>query len=229
MESNLDVWAIQYYPEELLNALNQIKNGMNIIYSNCTCSLTIGNETIESRQFDTVLYNEESDILILLMRGGKATKEDIIKYLEENNKQYAEVTFDSSLLNEYQDGDNIPEIWFAREQYVLDDALLDSKNKNLTHLEIYPLIDGNIKLGYIANVADNYSIDGRLFKGLLKIDDKLILIINQINNVDEKGSSRNITINDIINVVEKYGFTYSLKDDEPNLYIDNFSSKIRNK
>ena len=37
MNNNLDVWAIQYYPNELENALNQIKGGMNIIYSNLKC------------------------------------------------------------------------------------------------------------------------------------------------------------------------------------------------
>ena len=59
--SNLDVWAIQYYPEELLTALTQIKEGMNIIYSNLTCAFRIGSKDIKTRQFDTILYNEESD------------------------------------------------------------------------------------------------------------------------------------------------------------------------
>ena len=34
MNSNLDCWAIQFYPEELETALNQIKDGISIIYSN---------------------------------------------------------------------------------------------------------------------------------------------------------------------------------------------------
>ena len=63
MKSNLDVWAIQYYPEDVYTALNNIKEGINIIYSNCISELKIGNKKISNREFDTFLYNEESGIL----------------------------------------------------------------------------------------------------------------------------------------------------------------------
>ena len=50
MKSNLDVWAIQYYPEALLTALNKIQEGMNIIYSNCVCHFKVGDEVITNRE-----------------------------------------------------------------------------------------------------------------------------------------------------------------------------------
>ena len=225
MKSNLDVWAIQYYPEALLTALNKIQEGMNIIYSNCVCHFKVGDEVITNREFDTILYNEESDILILLMRNGKAKKEDIIKYLDENNKKYAEVTFDASVLENYQNDDSIPEIWFAREEYVLDDALKDSKSKNVNECTIYLNIDSSISFGYIANVDNNYSIDGRIFKSLIKLDDKLIFIINQLDNVDENGISRNLTENDIFELLNKYGFEYEESYDTPNLHVDKTRKK----
>ena len=225
MKSNLDVWAIQYYPEALLTALSKIQEGMNIIYSNCVCHFKVGDEVITNREFDTILYNEESDILILLMRNGKAKKEDIIKYLDENNKKYAEVTFDASVLENYQNDDSIPEIWFAREECVLDDALSDSKNKNVNECTIYPNIDSSISFGYIANVDNNYSIDGRIFKCLIKLDDKLIFIINQLDNVDKNGISRNLTENDIFRLLNKYGFEYEEIYDTPNLHVDKTRKK----
>ena len=103
---------------------------MNIIYSNLKCFFKIGNNIISNRKFDTMLYNEESDLLIMLMRDGIVNKEDIINYLEKNNKKYTEITFTPSL-SEYHNSSDIPEIWFVRDEFVLNDALLDSINKDI--------------------------------------------------------------------------------------------------
>lgn len=215
--SNLDIWAIQYYPEELITALKQIKDGMNIIYSNMTCSFKISNINIDSRQFDTILYNEESDILIMLMRGGVAKKEDIIKFLEDNNKPYSEVTFSPSVI-EYNDKDIIPELWFAREEYVLNDALDDSLSKGVNYLEYYPNVLSSLNLGYITNNNSNISVDGRTFKGLIKLEDKVILIVNQENNKE-----KNMNFNDIISIVKKHNMSYDINiDNNVNIYKDNF-------
>ena len=217
MKSNLDVWAIQYFPNELYTALNQIKGGTNIIYSNCTCNFKIGNEEISTRQFDTFLYNEESDILIMLMRGGKATKEDMIKYLEENNHEYYEVTF-IPMEDKYEDGNDISELWFARERYVLEDALDDSIDKGVQSCEYYPLLNGSLELGYISNSNDSFDIEGRLFQGLIKTDDKIVLIINQKDNIDVNGKDRNLNYKEILEVINSKGFNCTvITDSEPEL------------
>ena len=223
--SNLDVWAIQYYPEELLTALTQIKEGMNIIYSNLTCAFRIGSKDIKTRQFDTILYNEESDILIMLMRGGVAKKEDIIKFLEDNNKPYSEVTFSPSVI-EYNDKDSIPELWFAREEYVIKDALNDSKIKGINYLEYYPNVIGNINLGYITNSNNsNISIDGRSIKGLIKLEDKIVLIINQENNKD-----KNLDFINIISIIRENNMEFDIVlDKEVDIIKDNCSKHIYNK
>ena len=130
MANNLDIWAIQYYPEELTTALNKIGAGLNIIYSNLVSKLKVGNNIISGRNFDTILYNEESDILILLMTGGKVTKKDIINYLEENNKRYVEVTFNPCNVIDLEDKDKLPEMWFARDLAVIEDAIKDSAKNN---------------------------------------------------------------------------------------------------
>ena len=227
MKSNLDCWAIQYYPEELQTALNQIKTGTSIIYSNCTCDLKIGNQEISTRQFDTFLYNEESDVLIMLMRGGVAKKEDIIKYLEQNKKNYGEVIFSPSIV-EYEDGDDIPEIWFAREKYVLEDALKDSIDKGVHTCEFYPALLGSLDLGYISNSSKKCEIDGRLFKGLIKLDDKIIFLINQFDNVDKKGNIRNLEYDDVIEIINKSSLSYNvIQDIEPDLHIPEYSKKIK--
>lgn len=223
--SNLDVWAIQYYPEELLTALTQIKEGMNIIYSNLTCAFRIGSKDIKTRQFDTILYNEESDILIMLMRGGQAKKEDMIKYLEDNNKQYTEVSF-APTIEYYRDSDSIPELWFAREEYVIKDALNDSKIKGINYLEYYPNVIGNINLGYITNSNNsNISIDGRSIKGLIKLEDKIVLIINQENNKD-----KNLDFINIISIIRENNMEFDIVlDKEVDIIKDNCSKHIYNK
>lgn len=226
MKSNLDCWAIQYYPEELKTALDQIKGGISIVYSNCTCKFKIGKQKITTRQFDTFLYNEESDVLIMLMRGGVASKEDIIKYLKENNKEYGEVAFAPSI-TEYKDGNDIPEIWFAREEYVLQDALKDSVDKGIEDCEYYPLLSGSLELGYITNSNKKINVDGRLFKGLIKLGDKIILLINQHNNVDEKGQTRNLDFTDVLKIIRENKLSCKvLIEIEPNLHSEEFSKKL---
>lgn len=226
MKSNLDVWAIQYYPNELYNALNQIKDGMNLIYSNCISELKIGDKKIRNREFDTFLYNEESEVLIMLMRGGKVTKEELIKYLEYKNKEYCEITF-LPPHEEYKDGDNVPELWFSREKSVLEDAIKDSKKKGITGCDYYPLLNGYLSLDYKNKYCNKIEVDGRVFSGIVKFEDKIVLIINQIYNVDKNGKSRNMLVKDVLFSLKKYGLRVNMSlDRKPNLYQENFSKKL---
>ena len=218
MKSNLDVWAVQTDPTEIYTALEQVKDGISIIYSNCTCNFKIGSQEISTRQFDTFLYNEESDVLIMLMRGGKATKEDMIKYLEEKGKKYHEITF-ANPVEEYENTDDIDPIWFAREKYVLEDAIKDSKKNGITSCEFYPFLTGSLNFGYISNSNNAYSIDGRLFRGLVKLDDKLVLIINQRENIDANGKMRNMSNQDVLDILKSNGIECTvITDKEPEIY-----------
>ena len=221
MNSNLDCWAIQTDSEELATALDQIDDGISFIYSNCTCNFKIGNQEIKNRQFDTFLYNEDSDVLIMLMRGGKATKEDMIKYLEENGKEYYEVTF-ANPVEDYENTDDIDPIWFAREKYVLEDAINDSKSRGITSCEFYPFLTGSLNFGYISNTDNPYSVDGRLFRGLVKFDDKLVLIINQRENIDANGKMRNMSNQDVLDILKSNGIDCTvITDKEPEIYKTN--------
>lgn len=226
MNSNLDIWAIQYYPEELINAINKINGGLNIIYSNVKCDLTIGSEKVISRQFDTILYNEESDILIMLSRDGLVKKEDMIKYLENNNKRYIEISFNYEIFD-YKEKDNVPELWFAREKYVLEEALQDSLNKDIDTCKFYPYISSKLKLGFLSKNYDYLNLDKIYFKGLIKLEDKIILIMNQKNNIDEFKNSRNMGLFKVLETLDRFGIECKLYDDkETNIYQRNFSKKL---
>ena len=203
MKSNLDVRAIQYYPEKLIPALKNITDGMNYIYSNCTFDFKIGRKIIKSRKFDTFLYNEESDVLIMLMRDGKVNKEDIIEYLEKNNKPYCEINF-YPLYDSFEEKDNIPEIKFVREKKDLALEIKESAEKGIASCDFYPLLESYFMLGYKTIDGEKIEIDGRKFIGLIKLSDKIILLVNQKYNVNEKGIKRNIDIYDVLNILKEY-------------------------
>lgn len=68
MLTNLDIWAIQYYPECLEMALNNIRYKEDIyLYCNCISEFKIMERTIIDRRFNTILYSEKNDLLIILM------------------------------------------------------------------------------------------------------------------------------------------------------------------
>ena len=196
MNSNLDVWAIQHYPGELQTALSNIltdsKN--NILFHNCVCSMELGGELFSSRQFDTMLYAEDSDTLILLMRDGVATADDIKSYLNEKNILYHDVFFEP-LEDEYQNNNSIKELWFAREAYVLRDALDDSKQKGYSMVTYYPSINGFLKLQYITMQEQLFSVDGRNFQGMIDCPDKTVLLID--------GDERSLTERQVYSILDQ--------------------------
>jgi hypothetical protein len=207
--SNLDVWAIQYEPQELETALSNLKvPGNTILYTNALCSFKIGDINISSRQFDTFLYSEENDLFVMLMRGGKATADDVRKYLENHNIYYNEVVLEPSI-SKYDDGYKVPELWIARENYVVEDALHDSISKgSKLECEYYPNLDGSLNLSYLTNSNEMINIDGRIFKGLIYLEDKLILLVNQ-------NDKRNVKPSDVFELLRKNNVRYILSDNQP--------------
>lgn len=225
MNSNLDIWVIQYYSEELINAMNNIKDGLNIIYSNVKSNLNIGDSKITSRQFDTILYNEESDILIILMRDGIVNKEDMIKYLNENNKRYVEINFDYEI--NYKEKDNVPELWFSREKYVLEEALKDSLNRGIDTCKYYPFVKSNLELGFFTKYRKYINLDNVNFRGLIKLDDKIVLIVNQKNNIDELGNDRNLGVFDMLEITDNLNMNIRMiYDKEPKILEEEFFKKL---
>lgn len=225
MNSNLDVWAVQDDPRELYTAMDQIKEGLSIIYSNCICDFSVGGHSILSRRFDTVLYNEESDVLILLMKSGEATKKDMISYLEEKNKRYAEITFSRPDELYYSDTSS-KEIWFARDGSVLEDAIGDSISKDIPTCEFYPMVEGTMSFNYMTSFDEKFSIDGRIFKGVVAFDDKVILIINQKDHVDALGNDHTLSLGKVLRILEDKGVGCNISfDTTMNLEIENKRNK----
>lgn len=195
--SNLDIWAIQNVKEEINDALENVtSSSTNILFRNCLCTFKI-EETDINVLFDTMFYAEDSDTLILLMRNGTLTSEELINELEERNIFYHEVNFDDNDFT-YEADSNAKPIWFAREKYVLDDALKDSKENGFTKCNYYPNVTGTLSMEYLTSTLDTEKVDGRDFKGLLELEDKLILLVNQ-------NDKRNLDMRGVFQVTESVG------------------------
>ena len=224
MKSNLDVWSIQNYPEKLYTALNKIDKGLNIIYSNTLSRLLVGNHITYNINYNTIIYNNDSDILILI-ENNDITKDEIINYFEKNKKKYVEVTF-YSFKNNF-DNNKLPEIWYARDISILEDAINNSINKGNFNATFYPYAYVQLNIGFKNNIKDNIEIDGRLCKGIIKFKDKIILLINQKNNIDKFNRIKTVTAEKALYMFKKYNINTSISyDTMPNLYIENDEKKL---
>lgn len=223
MNNSLDVWTIQQHPEELYTALKNVKKdtGDLILFTNLECIFELNGEKVP-RSFDTALYYDagnKEDALILLMKNGAATPDQIRKYLEQENLKYHEVSFAKNLRQdllsqfgilqqeEIQE-ENMPEIWFAREEYVLRDALKESIEMGNNTCDYYPLLQGFLSLNYSDNtLLSSYNVDGRKILGVVALEDKMILMIN--NGKDR----RNLSPFQVHKVIEELGVSVNVHPD----------------
>lgn len=186
--SNLDIWAIQNDKEEFHDALKNVTSSRNnILFRNCLCTFKI-EETDINVLFDTMFYSEDSDVLILLKQNGALSSYELIEELDKRNIFYNQVIFeDNDFTNDIDY--NVKPIWFAREKYVLNDALKDSKENGFNKCVYYPNVTGNLSMEYLTKTIEREKVDGRDFKGLIELEDKLILLVNQNDkrNLDMRG------------------------------------------
>jgi len=200
MDNNLDVWVIQYHPEDLKSALEGLKDeGTILLFSNALCKFDIGGVEIKSRQFDTFLYSEENDLLVLLMRGGKATINDMREELDKQKVNYQEIVLAPDI-NEYEDGNLIPQVWIVRDADVLEEALKDVlKSECVGVVDYYPNLEGKLELDYVANDDLGVSnLNCRLFKGLVQLEDRIIMMVYQENK-------KNFQIEQVYKLIKQCG------------------------
>lgn len=221
MHKNLDILAIQTKKEELFSVLSSLKGkgGDLFLFTNLECDFFLGGQTIR-KDFDTLLYcdrkNGNND-LILLMKDGAVTANEMKRYLEERKLKYHEVVFAKDLkrkmLNEltgdYQEEQDktIPELWFAQDESKLKAALKDSIVQGHATCDYYPLVEGTISFTYISDHNQRptrYNVDSLLISGVIALEDKMILMMNNESNLtpqqvqtvlDELGVSTNILPN----------------------------------
>lgn len=216
----LDIWAIQNYPNEIYTALKNITNDV-VIFKHLICKFKIGNKLVQTCLYDSVIYSEGSDTLIMLKRDGKATIEQAEKYFDEHDIDYHVVDFMPTEQTQI-DGEN-KEFWFARDGYVVEDAVEDSIEKGNTFCKYAPHVKSCIIFKYPVHKAMKNSsvlnaryLDDEFllkisFRGLVEFGDKYILpTISQIQ--------RNLYFSDVMHILNKYKIDVQIDEN-----IENFS------
>ena len=200
-----NIYTIQKDPFNLEDALNSIQDSKDsILYTNCTSSLRIRNTKLDV-QFDTALYSEEKEVLILLIQGGKLSSDDFRKQLDMRNISYHEVVFAK---RNFKDIEKEKEIWFARDGEFLDNAANDSKRKGYDVCSFYPTIKGKFDIRYNTDSDGTVVLGRQEIRGVIEFEDKYILLINHIEDC-------NVYYKKALKILAKRGILATMeKDDE---------------
>ena len=174
--TNYDIWAIQHYPEEIYHAIAGLEDSQdNILYNNLRSYIRVGDKKLQV-QFDTALFAEEEERLVLLMKEGKLTPDALKSILVDKKIPFNEITF---LKPNPVDQDEIKEIWFAIDKYVLDEALGDSKSKGIDVCEYYPDLGGVLELRYLNGEGRYETLHKQPIRGAMLLEDKIVLLMSQ--------------------------------------------------
>jgi len=205
MQNNLKVFFVENPFRELRDILKQLDEGMNIIYSNCACILELGNQNVFLSQFDTFLYNENSGILIAFKCDETTSKEDIIYWLNRNQKDYCNIIL-ASIDDQQIEGD-INYACIPRDVQCLEYLLHDSFSKGSTSCNYYSNVACKLQLCYLTNgvVQTTLSLDTNL--DILTVDDKNIIISNTSNRIDENGVPQIINDREILGTIMRCGLS----------------------
>ena len=214
----LDVWAIYRDPEHVLDALKIILDNKEklskplTLFTNCTSSFIIDGVKVD-RYMDTLICSEDADIALCLSSaryydedlGGviSATPDIIAKFLDKHDISYEIVVGKP----QKDDIDNpiIPEIWMAREKYVLEDSIDESKAKGCTDCCFYTDTNATLSMGYYLNDGTYKEIWGLNYSGLIETGNSWTFLINE-------GDERNISIGDAKKILDDKGLTYIEKE-----------------
>lgn len=182
----LDIWAVQSYKDELYTALSNIKYDDVVVFENLFVNLKINDRLIKNILFNTAIFSEKSDVLILLSNDSPAKREDAIKYLDEAEYNYHLVSFEE---HEIKSSDSKrKEFWFARDPYVVSEACDDSLSKNARkHYSFEKFTQAELLFGYIGRDGLMCGCGKTIyFKGKINLEDKIILIVNNGDNIFNK-------------------------------------------
>jgi len=214
--ANLRIKAIQYNTDDLYPILDTLGNGFNIIYSNLKSNIKLNGIKLTTRKFDKMLYNKEDNIIILLMRDGVISKDDIIEYLEIYDKPYAEVTFEENIYDDYKNDNNIPEIIFINNKKALCEELTKHWCQGNYNCIYFNKLKASYNFGYMSKFGERFSIDKKSFKGVIRFKNKLMLLSDEDNLTEEniKNILNTYQINFVINEEDKFDLSDKESEDK---------------
>ena len=189
----------EYLDEHTINDL--------IFYTNVKSKIKIGNEILNHKQFDTIIYTINPEFIILLQRDGIINMNSLLDYLSNKNISFNEVSFLNEE-DEYKNDDTIKELRpvFNEEEFV---AALNPEKKGI----YYPKIKSNIELFYYADKDTIVPLQNFKFNGLITTKRKIILFPRLLSL-------------DITTICKNNNFKLTTTYyDEPKTYMDNGYTK----
>ena len=127
-----------------------------------------------------------------------------IKFLDENDIPYEVIVGKDSSLK--KDDENMPETWFIREGYVLKESLNNSRDNGCEECIVYPDAKSRLMVGYYTDDNNFHEVWGLHFKGLITTSNSWSLVINEKD-------PRNISMDEVIKIIEEEGFGYKIGSD----------------
>lgn len=181
MKNNLNVYACIENLEDLKAAFEHvdINSPDNILYLDCSSTFKIGNRSVENVAFDGCFYSENNNIIILFTKGNLKHK-DIRTFLEKANIKHTVIRFKNNSGKKI-DYSKIDRIWFAKDELGLTTAIDNSMKKGIKECEFNSQQESSLSLEYYSDDEEPviYPIDGILCKGIVALEDKIVLLTNQ--------------------------------------------------
>ena len=188
------IFTIQEDMNTLKLALDKIKDTTNnILITNSIARLKLGNTRFHTI-FDTALYNDDRNLLILLKENIGINIDDFKVLLDKNNIFYNEISFKDYI--RYKKPETDKELFFATNKSTFTKAIEMSQEKGINSCKYYPVIKGNFTIKYFYDKTHQEQIDDFLIRGVVELDDKYIMIVN---SKDEYSLSHN----KILSILEK--------------------------
>ena len=177
----LNIWAIQNRKEELYSALSKIKTDDVVIFNNALINLKVNKHLITNIIFDTAIYSENSDILIIIKNNSPATFEDAIEYLNNKHFNYNLICFKER--ETHINNKPSKEVWFARSPENVASACNDTISKGLDKTYCFnKTTQAELQFGYFDKYNKIYGFDRTIYlKGIITLKDKKIFVVN--NNI----------------------------------------------
>ena len=174
---NKKIFAIQDDLDTLKSAIIKVRNtDNNLLVTNCISRLKLGNQKLHII-FDTLLYNDDKNILIMIKDSSVVSPELFKKMLNNNNVGYNELNFREYL--HFDKPETSKELFFATSISNLKYVIEKSMKNGSDSCTYYPAITGHFTLKYFYNKEKQEQLDDYYIKGLLELDDKIILIIKE--------------------------------------------------
>lgn len=156
--------------------------GLNLLFSNCILSIRIGLEMAIVTQFDTCLYNEDENVLLLIEKGN-FNIEDVKESLNKENISFYHASYCRD--NSYDEDHCVVKPTYFVEDISSLEQMLNMNQKGSSCI-YYPEIDkGSIYIKYSDDDEVFLPLEDGQCRGLISYMDKFIFLLDSNEKKEE--------------------------------------------